>query len=215
MSFDVFEAGGMLWPRSRSAELDSQVVKKYIDAAHDMDRAIQAVPKDKRKVVVQAGGHCGGWPLYLSRFFENVYTFEPTAANFYCLARNVAHENVFAARGMLGCVRKTQDICVSQKWIGSHHGRPNLSGPIPVYRIDDLGLQRLDLLVLDVEGMELPALRGAEFMLMQHRPPVMVEDRGLGERFGFGSFSSIKAVLGALGYQEAWRVKRDVVFLAA
>jgi hypothetical protein len=41
--------------------------------------------------------------------------------------------------------------------------------------LDDLGCQRLDFVKLDVEGMELDALKGARRSLETHKPILLVE----------------------------------------
>ena len=46
---------------------------------------------------------------------------------------------------------------------------------VSVIALDDLGLDRLDLLKLDIEGMEIPALRGAKKLIQQHQPWCWIE----------------------------------------
>jgi len=41
--------------------------------------------------------------------------------------------------------------------------------------VDELGLPRVDLIKLDVDGNELPVLRGASATLARHHPPVVME----------------------------------------
>lgn len=77
--------------------------------------------------------------------------------------------------------------------------------PVPSVAIDDLGLARVDFIKLDVEGAELPALRGAEATLRRDRPrlavslyhrpedwttiPRYLDGLGLGYRFSLGHFT--------------------------
>ena len=42
-------------------------------------------------------------------------------------------------------------------------------------RIDGLGLLRLDFIKIDIEGMEMEALTGAEATLRKFRPQLMIE----------------------------------------
>lgn len=214
--FQFFEAAGFVWPVTRATDAErAKYPEKYIHRARDMQIAIDLIPAADRKVVVQAGGHCGMWPLYLSDRFDAVYTFEPEARNFACLARNAARSNIYACRGVLSDVARPIVLKESGKHIGSHHGRPNEQGPTPAYRIDDMHLPRLDLLVLDVEGMESLVLQGASTTLEKYRPVLMLEDRGLGERFGIGDYNMMVTWLqGMYGYEEVARVARDVIFKA-
>jgi FkbM family methyltransferase len=76
---------------------------------------------------------------------------------------------------------------------------------IPSVAIDDLGLARLDLLKLDIEGAELDALKGARRTLLRDRPrlaislyhrpedwttiPRFIDGLGVGYRFSLGHFT--------------------------
>src|SRR6185437_6494301 len=73
-----------------------------------------------------------------------------------------------------------------------------------VARLDDLlaglGVARVDLVKMDIEGSECEALRGATGLLRTHQPPILVE---LNERAlrGCGSSSEeVKGLLHAEGY---------------
>lgn len=207
---DFFKANGFLWPPHESPKQNASMYeKKYMRAAADMTCAFQQVAKPR--VAIQAGGHCGMWARWLAARFGAVYTWEPHEDNFKCLTYNAALPNIFAARGMLGEVAGPLQLERSAKYTGAHHGKHE-HGAIPVYRIDDLRLRHLDMLVLDVEGMELPALRGAKETIERHRPIIHMEDRGHGERYGWGSFAEITSWLDQFGYRECGRVHHDVVF---
>jgi hypothetical protein len=41
--------------------------------------------------------------------------------------------------------------------------------------IDDLQLARLDLIKIDIEGMELEALEGARQSILRHKPQMLIE----------------------------------------
>jgi hypothetical protein len=46
---------------------------------------------------------------------------------------------------------------------------------VPMVSLDSLKLERLDLVKLDVEGMELDVLRGARATMEKHRPVMCIE----------------------------------------
>lgn len=209
---EFVEAHGLWWPRGSEGYCE-----RYVKRAPDMEAALRRCAG--RSVVVQAGGHCGVWPLWLAERFETVYTYEPDAANFACLSRNVcangASEKIFAARGMLANLfAGPLSISHSKKNIGGHKGKPE-PGNIPTYTIDHLKLPACDLIVLDVEGMELPALHGATHTIARCRPVLMLEDNDLGTRYGWGGREQVAKFLTAINYEIVDRVSEDVIAVCA
>lgn len=183
--------------------------KNYLDHRSDMNLALSKIRG--RKVVIQAGGHCGTWAHYLAGLFDTVYTFEPHQVNFACLTRNAALPNVFASRGVLGNERGPLRLWHNSKYTGGHHAEKH-AGDVPVYRIDDLNLPACDFLMLDVEGMEYPALCGAAETIKKFRPVIQIEAQGHGEKYGWGSLVQIKEFL--KGYKEIGQIALDRVFCA-
>jgi FkbM family methyltransferase len=182
---------------------------RYIKHAPDMNVALKYA--HGRRVVLQAGGNVGVWPKWLASRFDRVYTFEPEPLNFMALCRNAWEPNVFKTNGALGFERGCIDLSIHLNNIGAHTVRG--AGVIPSYRIDDLALAVCDALILDIEGFELPALRGAADTLDRCSPVVMIEDRGHGAKIGQGSFADTAEFLGTFGYRETERVAKDVVFV--
>ncbi len=116
---------------------------------------------------------------------------------FYALAGNVALNNCFnvqvihaAAGASDGVMRIPTPNYTERASFGSLElkplARPENIGqpidyreealtPIRVMRLDSLNLQRLDLIKIDVEGMEIEVLEGAAQALKQHKPVLLVE----------------------------------------
>lgn len=190
---------GLRWPTSLG-ETDGRRMGRII-TAHKAASTIARMAH-ARRVCVQAGGHVGVWPLALSRHFQTVYTFEPDWQNWQALTQNVTAANVFAARAVLrqapGGVSLTRPMAKSGMW------QTVPGGPIPSYTVDGLGLPALDALVLDVEGDELAALRGARTTIRAHHPLVWYEARFHGDE--------IARWLQAEGYEDPRPISRsDVV----
>lgn len=122
-----------------------------------------------RDVVVQAGGHCGAYPKWLSNHFETVYTFEIEYAKFACLVMNCRSPKVFATRAALSNRRGT---CLS----GNRRADFSKDGPCPMMAIDDMELPRCDLIALDLDGSEVEALIGAHLTIARYLPIVLLED---------------------------------------
>lgn len=131
----------------------------------------------KFDVVVQAGGAMGMWPKRMGQKFKVVYTFEPTPQSFHCLNVNCPEEHIIKMQAALG----DKPELVKMRY----HENPNNygafmahpGGVIPTLRIDDLGLNDLDLLMLDIEGHELKALKGAEETIKKFKPVIVLEDK--------------------------------------
>lgn len=175
----------------------------------------------QRRVAIQAGGHVGTWPIFLSHHFETVYTFEPAPENFDCLVRNIAAHardpaSVYAARGALGDKRGPIELYISGKSTGQHrvrHGADGIiAGTIPTYRIDDLQLPVVDAIFLDLEGFEGHAVRGAAQTIALHRPVVMAENNSRAREQGFRP-DALEKFFAKLGYRKTADVHEDLIFV--
>lgn len=200
---NLVELHGFVWP---DVDLD-RTFERYVRRAPDMDEAIKLCAG--RETVVQAGGHCGVWPDRLSRIFKNVYTFEPDQANFQCLVRNCKAENVYPVRGVLGDGYPVS-LEHNSRNTGGHFVKGR--GTIPSFRIDQLNLPALNLIILDVEGSELQALQGASRSIAGFSPVIMFEDNGNSLKKGGYPAQMIYDFLSGLGYSEKKRVKDDVIW---
>ena len=131
-----------------------------------------------RNTVVQAGGACGMYPKLLSLYFEQVYTFEPDAYNFYCLTQNCYEEKIHKFNCALGNTHNP----VSFLSPGNNNGNRGIGainietrGKTPLLMIDDFEFDKLDYIQLDVEGAEQFVIFGAEKSIKKHNPLISLE----------------------------------------
>lgn len=165
------------------------------------------------RVAVQAGGNCGIWPAALGKKFERVYTFEPDPMNFRCLCANAPAENIIKFNAALGYRHEMIDLVRQPDNCGAHSVARDAKGGLPTLCIDDLSLRECDLIYLDIEGYEFRALRGALATIERCHPVIVVEDKGLSERYG-SARGDIEKWLGAeFGYRVAARPHKDVVLV--
>lgn len=174
----------------------------------------------EKKVVVQAGGNAGLYTKIYSSLFDRVYTFEPEHINFHCLVRNTG-TNVIKFQACLGNEKKFVNLNETVEYFkdgkrkkfnsGSHY----VSGPgiVPVLMVDDLGLDRCDLIHLDIEGYEALALLGAETTIKKYYPVIAVELNGHGEKFGWSDQKTTELIEG-WGYRKILQTFEDIVFVA-
>jgi FkbM family methyltransferase len=147
----------------------------------------------RRGVVVQAGGNVGVYPAHLAPHFREVYTFEPDKKNYECLVENLASAKgkIAAYNAALGevegeCGLSTEDNRnVGAIRVGAGKG-------VQVRTIDALNLYACDLIWLDIEGYELPALKGAKETIEKFWPAVIIEDNGLSEKHGIPAGSAVE-----------------------
>ncbi len=143
-------------------------------AAHVAARMISDLVS-QRRAVVQAGGCAGLWPLALSMYFDRVYTCEPDPTNFKCLWENIAETpSISAFQCAIGetyaHVGLTRPKAKAGLW------RVDGDGDIPMLPLDDiLGPIAVDAIVLDVEGYEAHALKGAERLITENHPLLWFE----------------------------------------
>jgi FkbM family methyltransferase len=126
-----------------------------------------------KNVMVQAGGNCGMTLRPFISIFNTIYTFEPDPINFKCLCLNIPEDNVIKIQS---CVGKDHEL-VKMDFVGNDQGSGHIigSGNIPTFKIDDLNLFECDLIMLDIEGFELNALKGAIKTIEKYKPVLCIE----------------------------------------
>lgn len=160
-----------------------------------------------RRGVIQAGGNVGVYPLLLAEQFERVATLEPEPENLRCLLANVAgRSNITAGPFALAaeCGRRLRLNVTEPDNCGAHQFMPPI-GDEPTAEtitIDALAvfMPPIDLIWLDVEGAELPAIKGAQATIQRHSPAIIVEEKGHGKLFGYTD-EEMRRVLAGLGYE--------------
>ncbi|MEK9754717.1 MAG: FkbM family methyltransferase [Rhodospirillaceae bacterium] len=144
----------------------------------------------RRRVAVDIGAHVGLWSWQMAQDFDVVEAFEPVPAHAECFARNLegcAHVTLRqVALGDAGDFVTLRTRTPDSS--GDTGVEPDGSGDVraPLFRLDQLTINDIDLIKLDCEGYELFALRGAEQTLRHFRPTVIVEQKpetGMVERY--------------------------------
>ena len=140
------------------------------------------------------GVHTVEWGRLMARW-GSVYSFEAQEKIFYALAGNVAINNCFnvtARHCAVGARTGSMDIPEPDYLVPSTFGSLELrqgpnnefigqtidyqkTRPVPLVSIDSLAHQRVDLIKIDVEGMEEDVLAGATATIRASRPILIVE----------------------------------------
>eukprot|EP00747_Dinoflagellata_sp_TGD_P021355 gnl/TRDRNA2_/TRDRNA2_128437_c4_seq1.p1 gnl/TRDRNA2_/TRDRNA2_128437_c4~~gnl/TRDRNA2_/TRDRNA2_128437_c4_seq1.p1 ORF type:complete len:429 (+),score=64.76 gnl/TRDRNA2_/TRDRNA2_128437_c4_seq1:2-1288(+) len=149
-------------------------------------------------VVVDAGANIGGFTMPLARHVGpggEVHAFEPFRLLHQILTANCAVNGLLSCftyqRGLgraaaskklkmpgLNAIGNPSKMYVADSIASEMHIHfdSQLEETVHVMRLDDLPLQRLDLIKIDVESMELDLLIGAEQTLRRFQPILYVED---------------------------------------
>ena len=196
-----------LWPSNDIA------CWKYLNKRLNTPKMVANHCKNKR-TIIQAGGNAGLYVDSYSKMFETVYTFEPDLLNFYCLAHNTK-KNVIKFQCCLGDYSPTY---VSLGKNESNTKKPNTGGfyvkgigKIPCLPLDFFNFDNVDCLHLDIEGYELPALKGAVKTIIKHLPIIALEINGLNDNYGYSS-DDIFLFLDKLNYKKISYADDDIIF---
>lgn len=155
---------------------------------------------EKRGVAVDGGAHKGIWTRILESNFGHVIAIEP----FHKV--DCTCEVVKAA---LGEHKSRGSMKPGKDNTGQYHLA--MGDDVDIITIDSLNIDP-DFIKLDIEGMELPALRGAIDTIARCKPAIMVEMNGLSERYNY-SDSDLIGFLEDLGYEQEGRWNKDYLFV--
>lgn len=187
--------------------------KTHIDAACAHVRGFD--------LAVQAGAHIGAWGALLAERFGKVHCFEPDPNNERCARLNLDKlDNVSLHTVALGngvaVLPWSRSLSNSGKMkidvLGRGKGRSSIKDTVSVTPLDCLGLHACDLICLDVEGYELPALQGAEHTVERFRPVILVEDLPHAKWHGL-PLDGVRNWMAGRGYREAERIDDDVIWV--
>jgi FkbM family methyltransferase len=174
------------------------------------------------------GVHTIEWARAMSGWGE-VVAIEAQERVFYALAGNVALNNCFNARAILAAV---SDKVGSMKVPVLDHTRPASFGSVelaqkgttefvgqavdyseqatkelPCLTLDSLALERVDLIKIDIEGMEREALAGGADILRRCKPIIITE-------FIKSDKNGLRSVLEGYGYR-VFELRMDLVAIHA
>ena len=136
---------------------------------------LRLCPPDRRKAVVEAGGHHGLYAMLFSRMFQAVYAFEPNPLNFHCMVNNCQADNIVKIQAALGNEAGTVRSYFDPDNTGASIVAPEVNSGLPMLPLDSFKLPALDLLWLDVEGFETRCVHGAEAHIAKFKPVIVVE----------------------------------------
>ena len=165
-----------------------------------------------RVTMIQAGGNCGVYVKQYAELFETVYTFEPDPTNFHCLQQNVQDAHVHKVQACLGESPGHVGLYTQGKNAGGYYINSS-HGPLEMRTVDSLQLDSCNLIHLDIEGYELPALRGSVETIKRHHPVIALEYKdNQAQRYNY-SLYQLEEFLSAMDYKFISQEQDDRVYI--
>lgn len=167
---------------------------------------------DRLGCAVDAGAHVGTWTVEMARHFQAVNAFEPCAETHALLAENVAHlPHVCVLR--LALADRHAELRLALPHAGANSGMRAVATEgerVAAVPLDALNVTSLDLIKLDLEGYEMPALFGARETLRRCRPVVVMEENGAAALHGIPRRAARAFLLG-LRYRVVVETPTDLI----
>ena len=168
-------------------------------------------------VALDVGAHIGTWTIDLEEMFDRVICFEPIKEHIECLKSNINFpDKVEIIECALG-----EEI---DKEIFLEYAQEGNSGTAGVVSegegeysatsttLDSFNYPKIDYIKVDVEGYELPFLRGAKETILRTKPVINIEIKDTCARFGDTPLDIIDYIRDELGMVYVNKVVADYVF---
>lgn len=163
------------------------------------------------EIVYDVGSFHGLMALHFARTAARVYAFEPVPAHQRIIRRNAELNSLERRIAVIPYGASDHDgrskLAVDPLRPGTASADPEIAETIHGERfeielraIDGLGLPAPNFVKLDVEGMELPALRGMERTLRAHHPRLAIEIHGVDLLSKRANAEAVIAFLRSVGY---------------
>jgi FkbM family methyltransferase len=162
---------------------------------------------------VDVGSHVGLWSRVMALAFEKVTAFEPLAEHVACFERNIQDPRVDLHQVALA--EKAGALRLAADGINSGNAAVADTGEaVRARTLDSFRLKGVDLIKIDVEGFEVPAILGGEKTLKRDRPAVIVEQKpnGSAERYGRETTDAVD-LLKSWGAEVVWEIGGDFLLV--
>jgi len=158
------------------------------------------------------GGANYGFMTYHLRDFKTVHAFELFEPVRKCLEENVAHFNMsYAQVHPYGLGEQRKFVGMQKKGTFGNHVHPDgRDGDIELIPLDEMELDACDFIKLDCEGYEPFILNGARETISNFKPIILMENKGLCERWGISKEEQVGILLDH-GYGILKEYKKDII----
>ena len=157
------------------------------------------------------GANVGEWARPLAKRFNKVICFEPNPNFRQCFEKNITEDNVVLHPYGLSTHSHTAEQGTNDTHLNFVVGDTEpRDGDIECRSLDSFGFTEVDYIKIDVDGFEVPVLRGAEQTLRKNNPVINIEMK---ERKRPITVRKCRKLLHRYGYSFVSRVRSDEVWL--
>ncbi len=163
----------------------------------------------KFNLIVDIGAWCGTWSMAMQGFAENIHCYEPNKTHYECLTRNLEPYRHIKLHNQAvgnedGFVKLTEESATQNTRVLLEKGETKIS------KLDSLDTTGVDMVKIDVEGLEMEVLKGAQNKL-QNIEYIMIELNNNSKKYGSSNIE-IETHLKDLGYKILIKTWPDIVY---
>ena len=159
------------------------VQKDGTDKNGNYDILLKHVADRKLRRIIDIGAWWGPWSLFWQPHAEKLEIFEPNKKILPMLEHNISiYKNCKLYKTALGESNGTVSMAYDTH-SGTNHVTDSL-GDIQIHTLDSYNFTEVDVIKIDVEGYEIPVLKGAEQTITTNKPIIQVEGNSSGKRYG-------------------------------
>lgn len=194
------------FPRLLEKSLKKEGIIRYQWKARD---AAVSLCENKR-ICLDIGANVGLWSCDLVYSFEKVIAFEPVNEFIECFKKNVKKDNYSVFQIALGNQESFINMNIVQGNTGHTHVDKNSlgKGNIPLKTLDSFNFNDVDLIKIDVEGLEEEILHGAKETIYSNKPVLAIEQQKHEYKDAMSDLPSIK-ILESWGYKVIHTFNKD------
>ena len=173
----------------------------------------ERLPNSHNEAVLDIGANIGNHSVFLSKFFKNVYAFEPNPITYEVLKINAKYasvkKNIKPLNFGLSNKETNLPFYISDHNMGASQIVSTESDAIKRENnisvfvktaddVDEIKDEDISLIKIDIEGHEIKALKGAEKILTSKKPLILFEQS---EKEIYNGTSQVINYLRSLGYK--------------